>query len=262
MLRHLFRVGRRPRFDGDRRNRILGQVRMLRACPESGARGLAASSFFRGGFACQLKSAAGPTSRRSFSVGSVAGIWRQDFRRSTRAKVLILVRAKRADEGPGLVRGGHRHSGSNRSSSAPKFGCARRGRSVLLSRVTKQCRRDGPLVFSTSRRALLTPDIWFRFSGTFGPAALFIIDIAVPRDVAPEVNEIDGVFLYDIDSLQSIAEQSLALRRQQIAAGERIIAEHVSDFCAWFGRGHDGPASASPLVSAALDEATLRASQL
>ncbi len=71
---------------------------------------------------------------------------------------------------------------------------------------------------------------------------LFIIDIAVPRDVAPEVNEMEGVFLYDIDSLQSIAAQSLALRRQQIAAGEQIIAEHVLDFRAWFGRD-EAPAS-------------------
>jgi glutamyl-tRNA reductase len=66
---------------------------------------------------------------------------------------------------------------------------------------------------------------------------LFIIDIAVPRDVAPDVNEMDGVFLYDIDSLQSIAEQSLTLRRQQVAAGEQIIAEHVAEFGDWLRRG-------------------------
>jgi glutamyl-tRNA reductase len=63
---------------------------------------------------------------------------------------------------------------------------------------------------------------------------LFIIDIAVPRDVAPEVNELEGVFLYDIDSLQSISRQSLALRREQIAIGEEIIAGHVNDFSDWF----------------------------
>ena len=66
---------------------------------------------------------------------------------------------------------------------------------------------------------------------------LFIIDIAVPRDVAPEVNEMEGVYLYDIDSLQTIAEQSLAMRRQQMAAAERIIADHVADFRARFGGG-------------------------
>ena len=91
---------------------------------------------------------------------------------------------------------------------------------------------------------------------------LFIIDIAVPRDVAPEVNEIDGVFLYDIDSLKSIAEESLALRRQQIAAGEEIIAEHVSDFRAWLGHAGDSPASQAIVNPRGLDEAAFRASQL
>ena len=83
---------------------------------------------------------------------------------------------------------------------------------------------------------------------------LFIIDIAVPSDVAPEVNEMEGVYLYDIDSLQSIAEQSLALRREQIAASEEIIAEHVSDFRRWFGAGNNTPRLQSS-VSTALDEA-------
>src|SRR5439155_19760073 len=63
---------------------------------------------------------------------------------------------------------------------------------------------------------------------------LFIIDIAVPRDVDPRVNEMEGVYLYDIDSLQSVAEQSLALRRQQITAAEAIIAEHIAAFKARF----------------------------
>jgi glutamyl-tRNA reductase len=89
---------------------------------------------------------------------------------------------------------------------------------------------------------------------------LFIIDIAVPRDVAPEVNEMEGVYLYDIDSLQSIAEQSLAMRRQQIAAGEKIIAEHVSDFSARLGRAND--ASAPPMASRILDDTAMRASEL
>jgi glutamyl-tRNA reductase len=69
---------------------------------------------------------------------------------------------------------------------------------------------------------------------------LFIIDIAVPRDVAPEVNEMEGVYLYDMDSLQSIAAQSLALRREQMSAGEKIIADHVTGFCeTLFGEQQD-----------------------
>ena len=75
-----------------------------------------------------------------------------------------------------------------------------------------------------------------------------------------EVNEMDCVYLYDIDSLQSIAEQSLALRRQQVAAGEKIIAEHVSDFCARFGSDTDKPTP--PAAPRVLDDAAMRASEL
>jgi glutamyl-tRNA reductase len=62
---------------------------------------------------------------------------------------------------------------------------------------------------------------------------LFVIDLAVPRDVEPSVNELDGVFRYDIDSLQTIAEQSLEVRRREVAVCEALIANHVEDFATW-----------------------------
>jgi glutamyl-tRNA reductase len=73
---------------------------------------------------------------------------------------------------------------------------------------------------------------WSRFCA-IGSTTAFFIDIAVPRDVAPDVNELEGVF-HDIDSLQSIAQQSLAQRRDQIAAGRRS-SPRTQDFngCSW-----------------------------
>ena len=62
---------------------------------------------------------------------------------------------------------------------------------------------------------------------------LFLIDIAVPRDIEPSVNEIDGVYLYDIDSLEAIASESLEVRRQEMVVCQRIIEEHVSEFMEW-----------------------------
>jgi glutamyl-tRNA reductase len=65
---------------------------------------------------------------------------------------------------------------------------------------------------------------------------LFIIDLAVPRDVESAVNRLDGVFLYDIDSLQDIASRSLAVRQSEIEHCERIIDRHVTDFVGWLRR--------------------------
>jgi glutamyl-tRNA reductase len=65
---------------------------------------------------------------------------------------------------------------------------------------------------------------------------LFIIDLAVPRDVEPAVNDLEGVYLYDIDSLQRIAGQALERRQGEMRACEEMIREHVDEFRAWLAR--------------------------
>lgn len=54
---------------------------------------------------------------------------------------------------------------------------------------------------------------------------LLVIDIAVPRDIEPEVNSLDNVYLYNIDDLQAIADGYLQQRKEEIARCEAIIAE-------------------------------------
>jgi glutamyl-tRNA reductase len=56
---------------------------------------------------------------------------------------------------------------------------------------------------------------------------LLLIDIAVPRDIAPEVNFLENVYLYNIDDLQSIADDYLQQRREEIARCEQIIVEKI-----------------------------------
>jgi len=57
---------------------------------------------------------------------------------------------------------------------------------------------------------------------------LLLIDIAVPRDIDPAVNELDNVYLYNVDDLQSIAADYLNLRKEEVARCEKIIAEKVA----------------------------------
>jgi len=62
---------------------------------------------------------------------------------------------------------------------------------------------------------------------------LFIIDLAVPRDVDPAIGEIEQVFLYNIDDLQSIVEENLSRRKAEVERAEAIVNEEVTKFMAW-----------------------------
>lgn len=62
---------------------------------------------------------------------------------------------------------------------------------------------------------------------------LCILDLAVPRDVDPAVGQVENVFLYNIDDLQSVAAQAAARRREEVPAAERIVDEEVERFWGW-----------------------------
>ena len=151
---------------------------------------------------------------------------------------------------------------SNRSSDrAHELAQLVGGRAIPFDEWHAQCREIDILITSTSsERPLLTPENLAPMLRDRIDRPLFIIDIAVPRDVDPNVNEMEGVYLYDIDSLQSVADQSLALRRQQIAAAEEIIAEHVADFGNSISRGLNRVAQSAEHPS--VPNSSLRASEL
>jgi len=72
---------------------------------------------------------------------------------------------------------------------------------------------------------------------------VFFIDIAVPRDVAPEVNDLDGCFVYDIDDLQQVAVRNQAVRSREAEAAESIVSREVARYSDRIAFAH-GPAEA------------------
>jgi glutamyl-tRNA reductase len=62
---------------------------------------------------------------------------------------------------------------------------------------------------------------------------LFFIDIAVPRDVEPEVNGLTNVYLYDIDDLKGVVALNLAQRKEEAVKASRIVEEEVGKFEKW-----------------------------
>ena len=59
---------------------------------------------------------------------------------------------------------------------------------------------------------------------------LFIIDISVPRNVDPAVNELENIFVYDIDDLQSVIDANIRQRQQEAVIAEGIVVEEVSNY--------------------------------
>jgi len=62
---------------------------------------------------------------------------------------------------------------------------------------------------------------------------LFVIDLAVPRDVEPGVGELDGCYLYDIDDLQAVVSESLSGRWREAARAETIVVHESERFREW-----------------------------
>ena len=70
---------------------------------------------------------------------------------------------------------------------------------------------------------------------------LLIIDIAVPRNFEPAVNELEGLYLYSVDDLAAVVEQNRKARERDMARGMEIVLENVMDFTEWFGSRDIGP---------------------
>lgn len=62
---------------------------------------------------------------------------------------------------------------------------------------------------------------------------VFIIDISVPRNIDPEINKIDNVYLYNVDDLQEVVDTNILERKKEAEKAEEIIDEEVEKFMNW-----------------------------
>ena len=69
---------------------------------------------------------------------------------------------------------------------------------------------------------------------------VFMLDLAVPRDIEPEVKALDDVYLYTVDDLASVVQTGQAQRQAAVAQAEAIVSRRVDDFMLWLGQRHSG----------------------
>ncbi|MFQ5689300.1 MAG: glutamyl-tRNA reductase [Gemmatimonadota bacterium] len=74
-----------------------------------------------------------------------------------------------------------------------------------------------------------------------GGSPLVLLDIALPRNIAPEVGDLAEVFLYNIDDLQRVVEEAVEARAEERPAAEAIVADHADQFWHWYVARQAGP---------------------
>lgn len=113
---------------------------------------------------------------------------------------------------------------------ATRFG----GRACRFEDFPAEMSRADIVISSTgASEFVITKDIMSGIMKARRHKPIFLVDIAVPRDIAPEVDSVNGVFLYNIDDLQAVIASNLADREREAAKVEVIIEEEVNAFTGW-----------------------------
>ncbi|HEU4942051.1 MAG TPA: glutamyl-tRNA reductase [Gaiellaceae bacterium] len=128
------------------------------------------------------------------------------------------------------------------SSLAERFG----GAPLSLDSIDRELAEADIVVSSTSARdPILAREQLERALRARKGRPLLLVDLAVPRDVDPAVRDLGGCFLYDIDDLQSVVEETLTGRRGEAIRAEAIVAAEGERFRAWLASLDSVPAIAS-----------------
>jgi glutamyl-tRNA reductase len=254
-VRHLFRVaaGLESMVLGE--TEIFGQVkRAYEVAARSGTTGKILNRLFQRAFHVgkHVRSTTA-ISRGSISVGSVAVDLAQQIFGELRGCKIMILGAGETSERTALslqARGARQLFVSNRSfDKAVALAGTIGGRAIRFDDWESEFRDLDILVSSTSApHAIVTRGKLEPVLKSRRDRPLFIIDLAMPRDVDPAVHEMDGVYVYDLDSLRAIAGKTLEARKREAEACDGLIEKHVRDFAIWLKQ-----ITGSALSSAAIE---------
>ncbi len=108
------------------------------------------------------------------------------------------------------------------------------GQALEFSQAMEKMTHADIVICSTAApHPIIKPDHVSRIMQERKGRSLFFIDIAMPRDVHPDVHRIDNVYVYNIDDLQSIITENVARRASEVSAAERIIRDKTEEFSRW-----------------------------
>jgi glutamyl-tRNA reductase len=240
-VRHLFRVAASLDSMVVGEPQILGQVKeAYTVAREAGTVAAQLEPLLQSAFAAAKKvrseTEIGAT---TVSIASVAVDLAQKIFGSLGGKTVFLVGAGKMSElaARHLVRNGvGTILVSNRTESravelAERFADAVAPKVVPWGRMLESAASADIVITSTgAAEPIFRKEAGQRFLHLRKNRPMFFIDIAVPRDVDPEMNRLEGIFLYDIDDLQAVAAAHLAERTREASDAEAMIAAEVERY--------------------------------
>ncbi len=239
-VRHVFRVASSLDSMIVGEAQILGQVKeAYAAAARAGALGTILDTLMQRSFSVAKKVRSDTdVARHPVSIAHAAvSLARDIFGDLHDNAVLILGAGKMARVAARhLVAGGVRSVAvANRSyQRAAEMAQELGGRAVPFDRVLEEMQGVDIVIASTAApHFVITHDEAQQQSRARRGRPLFFIDIAVPRDVDPRVNEIPNVYLYDIDDLQRVVSANLEERRHEAEAAEAIVEREAAAYLTW-----------------------------
>ena len=233
---HLFRVaaGLDSLVPGE--GEILGQVRLAF---EAGAAGPMLGRVFRQalytGRRARVQTAIGEAPA---SVSSAAAALAHQVFGDLRGRRILLVGAGKVSEQAArnlLSRGAEIAIVANRSSARAEELAGAFGASAIgLEHIEDELQTADILVASTSAPELVVSRAQVeRALRARRGKPLLLVDLAVPRDLDPEIRTLSGCYLYDLDDLEQVVAETLTGRRREAEAAESLVAEEAERFRAW-----------------------------
>jgi glutamyl-tRNA reductase len=239
VVRHLFRVASSLDSLVVGEPQILGQVKeAFDAATEAGTVGTLLGRCFTQAFATakRVRNETG-IAEGTVSVSSIAcELAKKIFGNLEGRRTLLLGAGEMGESAARSLRqtGTHLHVINRSEERAQALAESCDGRAVPYEHLTTELAEADVVIASTaSPKFILTPQLMKSVVRTRRHRPLFIIDIAVPRDVDPRVGNMDNVFVYDVDDLQQVAEENLAVRAREAALAEHIVEDEVESFLTW-----------------------------
>ena len=176
--------------------------------------------------------------RNAVSVSHVAVELARKIFGELRDRSVLLVGAGKMSElaAQQMVRDGARASvlGGRTFEKAEQLAAALGGRAAPFDALRSELARADIVISGTGAAGVIIhrQDVEAAQAARRG-RPLFLIDIAVPRDIADDAASVSGVFLYDLDDVKTVAEANLRERKKEAAAAESILYDEIRGFLEW-----------------------------